>query len=102
MDILILYIFNIVYVPIKGLIMIIHKPLNTIYIPNALGNFFKVQHSDMQRLRFTNVPPRKNPAITNMISNDVLADCSANTMSKFYIFLFIFRNIVLYSLIIKK
>lgn len=65
--------------PIKGLIVTTHKPLNTIYIPNALGNFFKVQHSDMQRLRFTNVAPRKNPAITNMMIKGIFADCSANT-----------------------
>lgn len=57
-----------------------HKPLNTINIPNALGSLFKVQHSDIQRLKFTNVAPRKNPAIMNMTINDVLFDCSANTV----------------------
>lgn len=67
-------------VPIKGLRMTTHKPLNTINIPNALGSFFKVQHSDMQRFKFTNVAPRKNPTTTNMAINDVLSDCSTNTV----------------------
>lgn len=65
--------------PIKGLIVTTNKPLNTINIPNALGSFFKVQHSDMQRLRFTNAAPRTKPAIANMMINAILADCSANT-----------------------
>lgn len=87
MDILISHIFLYrINIPIKGLTVTTHKPLNTIYIPNALGSFFKVQHSDMQRLRFTNVAPRKNPAITNMIINGTLADCSANTNDKIVYF----------------
>lgn len=65
--------------PINGLNIITNKPLNTMNIPKALGNFLKEQYSDTVRFKFTKVAPRKNPIITNVTIKNVPFDCATMT-----------------------